>query len=91
LRSAHDHELEDWEKCILGFIWVKTRIKDVVAMKSSRAVVSWAKENPGLRQKDVHQKSDIWRHLEVALNQIIKDKNVKQTIFYGVERLRLVD
>lgn len=90
LRFAYDYELEDWERCIIGFMG-ENEGKGLGRDEIIKGAMSWAKENLGLQQTRLHQKSEVWIHLETALNQTIKDKIVKQTVFYGVERLRLAE
>lgn len=86
LKTSEDYEFEDWRRCIINSMGDTPMEREQVI----RAAVEWARENLGLRLPRFTKGGKIWLQLDSVLNDIIRTKEIKQTVFYGVERLQLV-
>jgi hypothetical protein len=86
LKDPNDYEPEDWRKCILSSM-------DEGPMKREDVVwnaVIWARENLGLGIGRIEKGDGVWQCVETELNEMIHEKVVKQTVFYGIERLQMM-
>jgi hypothetical protein len=86
LRDAEDYELEDWRMCLFNAI----ENESVGREEAIRMAAEWAKQNTGLEYSRLGKKSLIWRRLEETIDEAIKNKEIKQTVFYGVVRIQVV-
>ena len=85
LTSPDDYEENDWRRCILNSIGDEPMQRERVI----RTAVGWARENLGLKLPKLIKGGKTWQQLESVLNDIIRTREIKQTVFYGVERLQL--
>ncbi len=86
LKDPTDYEFNDWKRCITAGMGDTPMEREAVI----RNAVNWARENLGLAQTKIQKNDETWRRIESVLNETIKDKTIKQTIFYGIERLQIV-
>jgi hypothetical protein len=87
LSKPEDLEPEDWKMCLTN------AMEDEVMNRNEaiRLSAEWAERNIGLQLHALNEQDPVWRQLDLAINQAIRDKAMKQTIFYGVEKLQLIN
>jgi hypothetical protein len=85
LTNPEDYEPKDWRMCLFNSIEDETIGRDEAVKRAAR----WARKNVGLQYTDLDQKSIVWKELDKAIDRSIKDKEIKQTVFYGVVKIHL--
>ena len=86
LTDPADLEQEDWEMCLTNAI-EETAMSREDAIKATE---TWIEQNIGLSLKKKKTRADVRQRLDAAINQAIKNKLLKQTVFYGVEKLQVI-
>lgn len=86
LTTPEDYEFDDWRKSIINSMGDDPMERERVI----QTAVEWARESLGLQLPRLTKGGEIWSQLDSVLNEIIRTKEIKQTVFYGVERLQLL-
>ena len=55
-----------------------------------RKTAEWAKQNLGLEYSRLSRNSVVWKGIDAAIIQAVKDKEIKETVFYGVVKIQVV-
>ena len=87
LTNAEDFEESDWRMCLLNAMEEKPMSRD----EAISATANWAIRNVGLNVKSLTKDDVVWKYLDSAINGAVRDKIMKQTIFYGIEKLQVLD
>jgi hypothetical protein len=85
LNNAEDYEPSDWRMCLFNSIEDESSIgREEAIVKAAK----WAKENLALEYGRLKKNGTIWKHLDQAIETAIRNKEIKQTVFYGVEKIK---
>ena len=87
LPAAQDYGVKDWQMCLFNSI----EGESVGREEAIRKAAEWAKKNLGLASSDLSESSPVWLKLDDAIDRAIKEKSIKQTVFYGVMKLHVVE
>jgi hypothetical protein len=84
LNSPEDYEAEDWRMCLFNSIEDESLEREEAITKAAR----WARDNLGLKYARLQKNGVVWKGIDRAIEDAIRSKEIKQTVFYGVIKIQ---
>jgi hypothetical protein len=84
LVNAEDYEPDDWRMCVFNSIEDESIEREEAVVRAAK----WAKDNLGLEYSRLSKNGVVWKHLDEAIETAIREKEIKQTVFYGVIKIQ---